>query len=129
MGANCSTHAGPELYTQFLLVNINRLNDLDDQNMDQRCENQGPVPASGRPARYYIVKNDSHNFLDITPCSSVRVKRSFEEAHRLHVQGIRVSQRINGHEAVSNQKAASCWFVSGSTQEFNKDISNKTPWL
>jgi hypothetical protein len=74
---------------------------------------KGPVLAPGQSARYYdIVKNNSHNFLDVRPYSSMKVKRSFEEAHRLHIQGRTVSQRINRHEAGSKQKAASCWSVA-----------------
>jgi hypothetical protein len=49
-----------------------------------------------------VGKNNSV-FWDITPCSSLLVKRRFGGIYRLHLQGRRISQVRNQHEASSKK--------------------------
>jgi hypothetical protein len=49
----------------------------------------------GKPLKYI----NSSIFWDVTPCSRLKVNRSFGETYRLHLQGWRVNQEINQHEA------------------------------
>jgi hypothetical protein len=44
-------------------------------------------------------------FWDIMPCSSVKVNQRFGGTYRLHLQGQKVSQARNKHEAGSKQSS------------------------
>jgi hypothetical protein len=50
---------------------------------------------------YYILKNSV--LWDIAPCNLLKVERLFGGICRLHLQGRRVSQIRNQHEAGSKQ--------------------------
>jgi hypothetical protein len=51
-------------------------------------------------------------FWEITPCSPLKVNRHFGGTCRLHLQGLKVSQAINYHEAASKQAGVLCLHFS-----------------
>jgi hypothetical protein len=54
----------------------------------------------------------SYIWWGISTCSSLKVNRCFGGTCRLHLQGRRISQVRNQHEAGSNKSSASCWLLA-----------------
>jgi hypothetical protein len=62
-------------------------------------------------------------FWDITPCSPLKVNRSFGETCRLHLQGGRISQANNQREAGSNADWFSTDYTSSSPRKQNSSFA------
>jgi hypothetical protein len=90
-------------------------------NMNNKLLNNWPQHVGSEVLTAVVMK--STILWDITPCSSLRVKRRFGGTYRLHLQGRKISRRRNQRE--SRWQVELCFYPEDGGDMFLRNVS----WL